>query len=98
MITITTNYDDDDDDKCSIVTTTPTTLFPVSVYPSNNASSMTKAELAYACSTSAVFHCSQSDVAPHSVTLHTYVYVQPTPSSALDVIKRNRGRYPYNMI
>jgi len=43
MTTITTNYDDYDD-KCRIVTTASSTLFPVSVYPGNNAASMTKAE------------------------------------------------------
>jgi hypothetical protein len=91
-----TNYDnddddDDDDDKCSTVTNTPTTLLPVPVYPGNNACSMTKAEQASACCTSAMFHCSQSDVAPHSVMLHTYAYVQPTSSSAHDVINVTEG-------
>jgi len=89
-----TNYDhddDDDDDKYSTVTSTPTALFPVPAYPGNNACSMTKAECANACSTSAMFHCSQSDVAPHSVTLHTYMHVQPTSSSAHDVINVTEG-------
>jgi hypothetical protein len=53
MTKITTNYDDYDD-KCRIVTTTFSNLFPVSVYPVNNACSMTKAEYTYACCTSAV--------------------------------------------
>lgn len=43
MTKITTNYDDYDD-KCRIVTTTSSNLLPVSVYPGNNACSMTKAE------------------------------------------------------